>query len=189
MKMAKKDNTAVAATYDDESIAVALEGGDSDVLSASLKNGYDRRVVSINPQIQKKLAKKLLELAEYDPPEKVRTSTNSAVQRLEELRKQLKASNALTPTVEAALNAQIEEASNTFIASDGIQKGWQAFSAECIAYWFRNHKKLPKVADAIEGSISEIVEYGAKRAMSKEEKAAYEKSKTNGTTKKEEEEE
>jgi hypothetical protein len=167
---------AQSVEWTDDAIVAALESGDAEGLSKILKHGHDKRVISINPQIQKKLAKRLLEMVEYEIPEIIQKSTNPAVKGLEELKATLSASGNLTPEVGAAIDIQIENATKTSIKSDGVQKAFQACVVDLFADKLESMGKEDE-ADALRGAQESVVLFGAKRQMSKDEKKAYEKKK------------
>jgi len=185
--MAKKVSTKFDKKFTEEAIRVALEAGDAEQLAEILAKGYNDRTVSINPQIQKKLAKTIMDICGYEPPEKVRTSSNSVVGKLEELQKKIAASGNLTPEIAELIGKQMEESTTSFVASDGVQKGWQAFVIECVSERM-DREKHKKPAAALIGAVDKIVDYGAKRAMTAEEQREYDAKKAAGQSNDEEEE-
>lgn len=157
-----------------EAVSKILESGDGAGLIKISDEAYASRIESINPQVQKFVASAILNLAEYELPEIVKTSTNKSVATLESIKTML--GGNIDAKVLATIEKGIADASKSFTASDGVQKGWQSFVITCIAEHFDKLKK-PKVAKALTTAAGQLVSNGAKRQMNKAEKEAYKASK------------
>jgi len=172
------------AHLDSKKLEAALKKGDAEALSNVLEQGYKDRVSSSNCTFQKDLAREIMNLIGYEAPAEVRATTNKAVAELEALKQILESEGVKDKKVFASIEQRIDNASQQVIVSDGVTKAFQSLLIESLAFRMRNddsfNKEAVKAADAIDGIIADIIEYGPKRSMTKAEKEEYDRKKAAG---------